>query len=45
VDADLVGGDLVVNLSHSIELVLNLLLVEGVEEESDVLLSVEGNSG
>jgi hypothetical protein len=45
VDADLVGGDLVVNLGHSIEFVFNLLLVEGVEEESNVLLSVEGNSG
>jgi len=45
VDADLVGGDLVINLSHSIELVLNLLSVEGVKEESDVLLSVKCNSG
>lgn len=39
------GGDLVINLSHSIELVLNLLSVEGVKEESDVLLSVKCNSG
>lgn len=30
VDADLVSGDLVVDLSDSVDLVLNLLLVEGV---------------
>ena len=45
VDADLVGGQLVVDLGHSVELVLNLLSVEGVQEDSDVLLSVKGHSG
>lgn len=44
-DADLVGGELVVDLSHGVDLALNLLLVEGVQEELDVLLTVEGNSG
>lgn len=44
VDADLVGGDLVVDLGHGVNLVLNLLLVEGVKEELHVLLAVEGNS-
>lgn len=44
-DANLVGGDFVIDLGHSIELVLNLLFVEGVKEELHVLLSVEGNSG
>lgn len=44
VEGDLVGGDLVVDLSHGVELVLNLLLVEGVEEDLHVLLAVEGNS-
>lgn len=39
------GGDLVVDLSHGVELVLNLLLVEGVQVELDVLLAIEGNSG
>lgn len=45
VEGDLVGGELVVDLSHGVELVLNLLSVEGVEEELEVLLAVEGNSG
>lgn len=44
-DGDLVGGELVVDLSHGVKLVLNLLLVEGVQEDLDVLLAVEGNSG
>ena len=30
VDADLVGGEFVVDLSHGIEFVLNLFFVEGV---------------
>ena len=34
-----------VDLSHCVNLVLNLLLVEGIEEELHVLLTVEGNSG
>lgn len=45
VDADLVGGEFVVDLSHGVELVLNLFFVEGVEEDLNVLLAVEGNSG
>lgn len=45
VDANLVGGDLVVDLSHSIELVLDLLSVKWVKVELDVLLSVKTNSG
>jgi hypothetical protein len=40
-----VSGDLVVDLSHSLDLALNLFLVEGVEEDLDVLLTIEGNSG
>ena len=39
------GGDLVIDLSHSVNLVLNLLSVEGVQEELHVLLTVKGNSG
>lgn len=45
VKGDLVSSKLVVDLSHGIELVLNLLLVEGVQEELGVLLAVEGHSG
>lgn len=30
VNADLVGGDLVVDLGHGIDLVLNLLSIEGI---------------
>lgn len=45
VEADLVGGDLVVDLSHGVKLVLNLLSVEGVEGDPNVLLSVESHSG
>ena len=45
VDGDLVGGDLVVDLSHGLDLGLNLFLVEGVEEDLHVLLSVKGHSG
>lgn len=45
VEADLVGGDLVIDLSHGIEFAFNLLSVEGVKVELDVLLAIEGNSG
>jgi hypothetical protein len=45
VEGDLVGGDLVVDLSHGVDLVLNLLFVEGVQEDFDVLLAIEGDSG
>lgn len=45
VDADLVGGQLVVDLGHSIELSLNLLLVEWVKEDLDVFLSIKSDSG
>ena len=39
------GGDLVVDLGHGVNLVLNLLLVEGVDEDLSVLLAVESHSG
>lgn len=39
------GGHLVVDLSHSVDLAFNLLLVEWVQEQLDVLLAVKGNSG
>ena len=45
VDGDLVGGDLVVDLGHGLNLGLNLFLVEGVKEHLNVLLTVKGNSG
>ena len=44
-NANFVGGDLVIDLCHSIDLALNSFLVEWIEEEFDVFLSVEGNSG
>lgn len=34
-----------IDLSHSVNLVLNLLFVEWVKEELHVLLTVKGNSG
>ena len=42
--SDLVGGQLVVDLSHGLELGLNLFLVQRVDEDSNVLLSIEGHS-
>lgn len=39
------GGDLVVDLSHGVDLLLNSLLVEWVQVQLDVFLSVKGNSG
>ena len=39
------GGELAVDLSHCLNLGLNLLLVEGVKEDLHVLLAIEGNSG
>ena len=45
VDGDLVGGQLVVDLSHGVDLGLNLFLIKGVNEDSNVLLSVKGHSG
>ncbi len=39
------SGDLVVDLSHSLDLALNLFLVKGVQEHLDVLLTVKGHSG
>ena len=39
------GGHLAVDLSHSLDLGLNLFLVEGVKEDLNVLLAIEGNSG
>jgi hypothetical protein len=44
-DRDLVGGDLVVDLGHCLELGLNLFLVKGVKEDPHVLLPVKGHSG
>ena len=44
-DGDLVGGQLVVDLGDGIDFVLNLFLVKGVNEDSNVLLSVKGHSG
>ena len=38
------GGELAVDLSHSLDLALNLFLVEGVEEDLHVLLAIEGHS-
>lgn len=40
-DADLVSGQLVVDLSHGVKLAFNLLLIEWVEEDPDVFLAVE----
>jgi hypothetical protein len=40
-----VGGHLAVDLGHSLDLGLNLFLVEGVKEHLNVLLTVKGNSG
>ena len=39
------GGDLVVDLSHSVDLAFNLFLVQGVDEDLHVLLSVKGHAG
>ena len=39
------GGDLVVDLGHSLKLGLNLFLVEGVEEDLQVLLAIKCHSG
>ena len=39
------GGDLAVDLGHGLYLGLNLFLVEGVKEDLNVLLAIEGNSG
>ena len=44
-DGDLVGGQLVVDLGDGIDFVLNLFFVKGVNEDSNVLLSVKGHSG
>jgi hypothetical protein len=40
-----VGGELAVDLGHSLDLGLNLFLVKGVKEDLHVLLAIEGNSG
>jgi hypothetical protein len=40
-----VGRDLAVDLGHGLDLGLNLFLVEGVEEDLDVLLAIKCNSG
>lgn len=45
VDGNLVGGEFLVDLGHSIDLSFNLFSVEGVQEDLNVLLAVKGNSG
>ena len=45
VDGDLVGGELVIDLGHSVDFAFNLFSVEGVEVNLDVFLSIEGDSG
>ena len=44
VEGDLVGGQLVVELSDRVHLVFNLLLVEWVDKDLDVLLAVKSHS-
>ncbi len=44
-DFNFVGGVFAVDLSHGVDLVLNLLSVEGIKVHSDVLLSIESHSG
>ena len=44
VDGDLVSGQLLVDGCHSVQLVLNLLSVEGIKVELDVFLSIKSNS-
>ncbi len=44
-EGDLVSGELVVAVDDGIDLVLDDLLVQGVEEHLLVVLSVEGHSG
>lgn len=45
VNADFVGGQLVIDLSHGVELALNLLSVEGIKEDLHVFLSIKSHSG
>lgn len=44
-ESDLVGGELVVDLAHGVELALNLLSIKGIEIDLDVLLAIKGHSG
>ena len=44
IDGDFLGGQLIEDLGHCLQLALGFLSVEGVEEELHVLLAVEGNS-
>ena len=39
------GGELVVDVADGVKLALDLFLVEGVEEDLDVSLSVKGHAG
>ena len=39
------GGELVVDLLHGLDLGLDLFLVKGVQEDLHVLLSVQGHAG
>lgn len=43
--SNFVGGELVVAVLDSVELVIHNLLVEWVEEDLSVLLAIHGNSG
>lgn len=43
-DFNFLGGELVVDLSHSINFVFNLLFIKGIEVNSDVFLSIECHS-
>ena len=45
VEGDLVGGQLVVDVADGVKLALDLFLVQGVEEDLNVSLSVEGHAG
>jgi hypothetical protein len=45
VEGDLVGGELVVDLGDGVQLALNLFLVQGVNEDLQVLLAVQGHTG
>ena len=39
------GGELGVDLSECLQFAFDLFLVKGVEEDPDVLLAVEGDTG
>jgi hypothetical protein len=45
VEVDLVGGHGLEDVGHGVELLFNFIFVEWVEQDFDVLFTVEGNSG